>query len=120
MRGDPARLAQVIEALVNNALKHSPPETDISIRLVAGHATARISVQDRGAGIPEARRAHIFERFYRAHTGTTVDRGGMGVELYLAREIALAHGGDIWFDTEEEHGTTFFVTLPLERIDDGT
>jgi signal transduction histidine kinase len=55
----------------------------------------------------------MFERFYRAHIGTPYDYGGLGVGLYISREIARQHGGDIWFESEEGKGSTFHFSLPL-------
>jgi signal transduction histidine kinase len=70
-------------------------------------------VRDHGLGIPADRRARIFERYYRAHAGTPHDYGGLGVGLDLSREIVARHGGRIWFESEEGHGSTFSFSLPL-------
>jgi len=72
-----------------------------------------VSVQDHGVGIPKDRQEHLFERFYRAHIGTPYDYGGLGVGLYISREIVRQHGGDIWFESEEGKGSTFHFSLPL-------
>ena len=64
-------------------------------------------------GIPADRQAGIFERFYRAHAGTPHDYGGLGVGLYLSREIARRHGGELRFESEEGRGSRFQLTLPL-------
>jgi two-component system sensor histidine kinase VicK len=70
-------------------------------------------VRDQGVGIPPEKHARIFERFFRAHTDTPHDYGGMGTGLYLSRAIVARHGGEIWFESEEGRGSTFHVRLPL-------
>lgn len=94
VRGDRDRLSRVLETLVDNALRYSPAggDVDVAVALQGGEAVA--SVRDQGVGIPKARQARIFERFYRAHTGTPYDYGGMGVGLYIAREIVRQLGGE--------------------------
>ena len=72
---------------------------------------AEVAVVDRGVGIPPAKRAHLFESFYRAHNGTPVDSGGLGVSLYLAEQIMRVHQGRIWFEANSGDGSTFHITL---------
>jgi len=72
-----------------------------------------LSVHDHGIGIPIAEQQRIFEMFYKATTGVPYDEGGLGIGLFLAREITRRHGGDIWFESEEGSGTTFRLRLPL-------
>ena len=64
-------------------------------------------------GIPAEKQGRIFQRFYRAHTGTPYDYGGMGVGLYISKEIVERHGGKMWFESEEGKGSTFSFSLPL-------
>ena len=70
-------------------------------------------MRDHGVGIPLEKQERIFERFYRAHTGTPYDYGGMGVGLCIAKEIVNRHGGEIWFESVENQGSTFSFSLPL-------
>jgi signal transduction histidine kinase len=74
---------------------------------------AIVTVHDHGVGIPADRQARIGQRFYRAHTGTPYDYGGMGVGLYIAKEIAARHGGKLWFKSEQGRGSAFSFSLPL-------
>jgi signal transduction histidine kinase len=74
-----------------------------------------VRVRDRGVGIPRDKRDDIFQRFFRAHTDTPYDRGGMGVGLYLSQAIAREHGGGIWFESTEGGGSTFHLRLPCLR-----
>jgi PAS domain S-box-containing protein len=119
IRGDAIRLAQVVRALLDNARKFSPEGAEITMRLVVERQRVRLSVQDRGPGIPRQGWPRVFERFSRAQADTATDRAGMGVELYLARQIVRGHGGELDFETEMGRGTTFFVELPRMEGDAG-
>jgi two-component system sensor histidine kinase KdpD len=100
-----------LRQLVTNALKYSNPESPITIRAVLQDASVKISVKDCGPGIPEAELHRIFERYYRVK-----DRRervpGTGMGLAIARNIVLAHGGEIWVDSTPGQGSEFFFTLP--------
>ncbi len=111
--GDRERLNQVLENLLDNAIRYSPHGGTVEVRLCREAARAVVSIRDQGVGIPKERQAHLFERFYRAHIGTPHDYGGLGVGLYISREIVRRHGGDIWFESEEGKGSTFYFSLPL-------
>jgi anti-sigma regulatory factor (Ser/Thr protein kinase) len=111
--GDEHLLAQVLTNLLTNAVKYSPPGSPVTVSLRRSGGRAAVSVTDRGIGIPADRLDRLFERFYRAHAGTRDDRSGLGVGLYLARDIARAHHGHIQVETEEGQGSTFTLWLPL-------
>ena len=113
VRADPARIDQVLANLLDNAVRYSPDGGDVDLRVRVEGREAVVSVTDRGIGIPASEQSRVFERFYRAHTGTPYDYGGMGVSLYISREIVELHGGRIWFASEEGKGSTFFFSLPL-------
>ncbi|NMO18247.1 PAS domain S-box protein [Pyxidicoccus fallax] len=111
--GDPARLEQVFVALLDNALRYSPPDAPVEVVLAARGEAAEVCIRDRGIGIPSAKQARLFHRFYRPHSGTEHDRGGLGVGLYIAREIIQQHGGRLTLESREGEGTTVHVRLPL-------
>ncbi len=113
VEGEPDRLEEVVMNLLENAMRYSPRGGDVNVQVVRDGTKAIVSVRDNGVGIPEARRRNVFERFYRAHIGTPEDYGGLGVGLYISREIVRQHGGDMWFDTQEGKGSTFYFSLPL-------
>jgi two-component system, OmpR family, sensor histidine kinase VicK len=130
VRADPERLRQVLSSLLDNAVKYSPEGGEIVVTVsVADRAPpsrpARggeeggegrevvVSVRDRGVGIPAHKQDRIFERFFRAHTDTAYDYGGMGTGLFLAKDMIARHGGRIWFESEENRGSTFHFTVPL-------
>jgi signal transduction histidine kinase len=99
--------------LIGNAIKHSPQGGDIDVRLALNGREAVVSVADRGFGIPKEKQGRIFQRFYRAHTNTPFDYGGLGLGLFLSWEIVRRHGGRMWFQSEEHKGSTFSFGLPL-------
>ena len=109
---DPGRLEQVLVNLITNAAKYSPEGTEIDVAVVKRDADAVLSVRDRGYGIPKERQDRIFQRFYRA----TADerKSGLGLGLYVSKGIIEAHGGKIWFESEEGKGSTFYVELPIK------
>ncbi|MGE5620066.1 MAG: PAS domain-containing protein [Sphingomonadaceae bacterium] len=111
--GDRMRLYQVMDALLDNAVQYSPGGGKVEVQVRKEGSRAVVSVIDHGVGIPKERQSHLFERFYRAHIGTSYDYGGLGIELYIAREIVRRHGGDIWFESEEGKGSTFHFSVPL-------
>jgi signal transduction histidine kinase len=107
--GDPERIHQVVANLVENAVRHSPP--DGRVRLTAGPGP-RIEVRDEGPGIPAGEEERVFERFYRADASRTGTGGGAGLGLSIARWIVDLHGGTIRAERAEPHGTRMVVDLP--------
>jgi len=110
---DTGRLEQVLANLITNAAKYSPEGTDIEVRLERSNGEALVSVRDHGYGIPKERQGRIFQRFYRATTDER--KSGLGLGLYVSKGIVDAHGGDIWFESEEGKGSTFCVKLPIAQ-----
>jgi len=117
VRGDPERLEQVLRTLVDNAIRYSPEGGDVEIECVISGDDAIATVTDHGVGIPSDRQGRIFERFYRAHTDTSHDFGGIGVGLCVARLLVREMGGDMWFESEVEHGSRFHVSVATWRAD---
>jgi PAS domain S-box-containing protein len=113
VRGDLGRIEQVVTNFLQNASKYSPPESEITIEVFRADAEAIVSVTDKGIGIPDEQQPFIFQRFFRAHADTAYDAGGMGVGLYISKEIIQKHGGRIWFKSKEGKGSTFSFALPL-------
>jgi two-component system OmpR family sensor kinase len=111
--GDIDRLEQVFSNLLDNALKHTPAGGQISINAKQSSPYfAEISITDTGPGIPAEQMMHIFERFYRADPAT--GKAGAGLGLAIARQIVLAHGGDISARSTLGKGTEFLVRLPTQ------
>lgn len=113
---DPQRMKQVLNNLVTNAIKYTPPGGTVTIRARPYNGLFHmISVEDTGYGIPIEDQPHIFERFYQANHHLQSKMGGYGLGLSIAKLIVEQHGGNIGFDTALEKGTTFYFTAPLYR-----
>lgn len=115
VRGDPARLGQVVVNLVHNAVKFSPDGGIVTVRAGVDGSEVVVSVEDHGVGIPRAAQDRVFERFYkvdrarlRAEAG-----GGTGLGLAIARHVIDQHGGRIWVRSQEGAGSTFSFAIPL-------
>lgn len=106
-------LEQTLHNLVSNALRYANRGTTVEISLEVEDGAAVISVRDHGAGIAPERQAHIFERFFRAHVDTPYDFEGLGIGLYISREIVSRQGGRMWFESVEGEGSVFHVSFPL-------
>lgn len=113
VRGDPLRIEQVMQKLLDNAQRYSPGGGGIEIDVTTRDLQAVVTVVDHGVGIPKDRQARIFERFYRAHTDTRYDFGGMGVGLYISCQLVRQMGGDMTFVSDEGKGSRFTFTLPI-------
>jgi len=113
IRCDRSRLMQVLHNLVDNAAKYSPPGAPIDVGVEVGPRSVTIAVRDRGPGIAPEDLPHIFERFYKARAQQAVIPG-LGLGLYIGRELVQRHGGRIWAESEPGRGSTLYVELPLE------
>jgi signal transduction histidine kinase len=113
---DPLRLEQVVTNLLDNAIKFTPMGGRIDVELAEpSPGTARLTVTDHGVGIPPERRQHIFERYYQAHEGDHV--AGMGLGLYISRQIVERHGGSITPEFPLDGGCRFVIDLPTEPVE---
>lgn len=111
---DPQRIKQVLNNLVANAIKFTPPGGTVTVSSRRhDEQFEMISVADTGYGIPLEDRQHVFERFYQSNHRQQSKMGGYGLGLAIARLIVEQHGGTISFDTVENRGTTFYFTVPL-------
>lgn len=109
---DPTQLWRVFENLVVNALKHNPPGVDVIIDVAIEAEMIRCSIQDNGVGIPPEQRTQLFELYKRGTN--TLHPHGLGLGLYLCRQIITAHGGEIGCISTPTPGVTFWFTLPLK------
>jgi two-component system OmpR family sensor kinase/two-component system sensor histidine kinase BaeS len=112
--GDGQRLSQVLSNLLSNALRHTPEGGQIAVVAQRiGDGDVRIAVQDNGEGIPAGELPYVFERFYRTDRARSRDTGGSGLGLAIARSLVEAHGGQMWVESVEGHGSTFALSLPV-------
>ncbi len=114
---DDQALTRVMEQLLSNACKFSPPDSQVVVKLVKYANVANISVSDQGIGIPKKLRPYIFNKFSKATRRGTDGEESSGLGLYLAKNIVERYQGSIWYESQEGIGTNFFVNLPVrERI----
>jgi two-component system, OmpR family, phosphate regulon sensor histidine kinase PhoR len=112
VRGDEARIGQVVVNLLHNAVKFSDGGGEVAVRVRSVDREVIVSVEDHGVGIPRADQARIFERFYKVDRAR-VRGGGTGLGLSIARNVLQQHGGRIWVESEEGVGSTFSFALPI-------
>ena len=114
IQGDRARLAQLLDNLVSNAIKFTPPSGSVTVSLTRVDGHAILEVRDSGIGIAAAEQKQLFERFFRTRGATDNAIQGTGLGLSIARTIAESHGGQISFESVEGVGTAFRVEFPLD------
>ena len=113
VRGDRDHLEQVLNNLASNAIKYSPAGRRVEVRIgTTADGMVLLSVSDEGMGIRAAELDAIFGLFYRSPDREARDVGGMGLGLYISKEIVDRHGGRIWAESRPGEGTTFYVALP--------
>ncbi|HCY86680.1 MAG TPA: sensor histidine kinase [Desulfobacteraceae bacterium] len=112
--GEAKEIRQVLVNLIGNALKFSPENSRVDIRMSDEKDRVRFSISDRGPGIPEEKQALIFKKYYRDES-VRKHLDGVGLGLSIARQIVRAHGGEINLKNNKDGGCTFFFTLPVEK-----
>lgn len=114
LMADSQKLYQVFQNLINNAIKYSPNNSSIEVGMKKEEGTTgTFYVKDSGIGVPQKQQGRIFDKFFRAENVLDTDTNGTGLGLYIVKAIIEAHGGKIWFESEEEKGTTFYFQLPI-------
>lgn len=117
MVGDAERVHQVVANLLENAVRHSPPEAPVTIEARVDGSWVVIDVVDQGPGIPADEAEQVFERFYRADRSRSVEGGGSGLGLAIVRWIVDLHGGEVRVDTSRPSGCCMTVLLPSPQED---
>lgn len=112
IKTDPDKLAQVLDNLLDNAIKYSPNGGGILIRGEHQDGKIKVSVIDQGIGISKEHQVRLFEKFYRVDSPLKHTVAGTGLGLSLCKRIIEAHGGRIWVESEEGKGSTFSFTIP--------
>ncbi|MCM2277686.1 MAG: ATP-binding protein [Oligoflexia bacterium] len=111
---DRDRVEQVLLNLVDNAIKFSPQGGAIEVTVSGREGEVCVAVKDQGIGIPPERQLQLFDRYYRAHAGTGhAYSTGMGMGLFISRELITRHGGRIWCQSRENAGSTFQFSIPI-------
>jgi signal transduction histidine kinase len=117
---DGGRLRHVVANLLSNALKYSPPSATVDIGLRSRGDDVELSVRDRGIGIEPAEMGRLFQRYFRSRAAIDSGVDGLGLGLYLCRQIIEAHGGRIWAESDgPDTGTNFYVVLPRDGVHEG-
>lgn len=109
---DAGALRQVLNNLLDNAIKYSQEGSKIEVKVGAGKSGLQVSVRDQGAGIPAEHLPRIFERFYRVDTSRSRQQGGTGLGLSIVKHLVQLHGGEIWAESKLGEGSVFHFTLP--------
>lgn len=113
VRGDDSRISFVIQTLMNNALSYSPNGGTIMVRVFRSNKDIVCSITDTGIGIPKDELQYIFEKFYRGEGAKQTDTEGMGIGLFISKQIVLHHRGKMWVESEGSgKGSTFSFSLP--------
>ncbi len=112
---DKFRISQVLTNLITNAAKYSPPGENITIEITKTGRYAQVSVSDKGIGINKSQHKKIFDRLYQVTDAKEKTFPGLGMGLYISKEIVKRHGGTIWVDSEKNQGSIFYFTLPLTK-----
>ena len=110
---DPLKITQVLENLLDNALKYTPKGSHIDVSARQRDQEVEVCIRDNGPGIPADDLPHIFERFYRVDKGRSRDKGGTGLGLSIVKHIVQLHGGRVWVESSLGQGTAFSFGLPV-------
>ena len=115
VEADPLRLEQVVWNLLNNAVKFTPADGTVTLRVTGGKETVTLSIEDTGPGIEPEFLPHVFEMFRQADASSIRSHGGMGIGLALVRQLIGLHGGTVAVESTPGHGAKFIVELPVTR-----
>ncbi|ETY75751.1 cell wall metabolism sensor histidine kinase WalK [Lactiplantibacillus fabifermentans] len=115
---DTDKFTQVLDNIMNNAIKYSPDGGVVTCRLLETHNQVIISISDQGLGIPRADLNHVFDRFFRVDKARSRAQGGTGLGLAISKEVVQMLGGRIWVDSVEGQGSTFYISLPYEPYEE--
>jgi len=115
---DTDKFTQVLDNIMNNAIKYSPDGGVVTCRLLETHNQVIISISDQGLGIPRADLGHVFDRFFRVDKARSRAQGGTGLGLAISKEVVQMLGGRIWVDSVEGQGSTFYISLPYEPYEE--
>ena len=112
---DPSRVGLAIQNLIDNALKYTPKNGTIAVKAEAVDEYMQITIADNGIGVPKNQMEKLFTKFFRGTNAVKQETDGTGLGLYIVKNIARRHGGDVWAKSEEGKGTTFYLVLPLKE-----
>jgi PAS domain S-box-containing protein len=114
---DPDLTRIIFQNLLSNSVKYTPEKGRIAVEIKRQAEDVFIRISDTGIGIPRSQQPKIFDKFVRGDNAKEVDQDGTGLGLYIVKAVVERTGGKIWFESEENKGTTFFVTIPLKGME---
>jgi len=112
VKTDPLIIKEIISNLISNAIKYTPEHGSVTVKLYSRGKHTLICVEDTGFGIPKPAQAQIFTKFFRAQNVVRRETSGTGLGLYLVHGLTEQIGGKVWFESEEDKGTSFYLSLP--------
>lgn len=112
---DVEKINLAIQNLLDNAIRYTQPGGRVTVSLKGGIKEIELGVADTGVGIPEDQQERVFSKFFRGANVIRLETEGAGLGLFITKNIIEAHGGKIWFESEENKGTTFYFTLPVKK-----
>jgi len=112
---DKEKMTIAISNLVDNALRYVKPKSKIVISIRADKGEIEFQIKDSGLGIPKNQQNKIFTKFFRASNILKIDIRGIGLGLYISKNIIEAHGGKVWFESEQNKGSAFYFTIPVKK-----
>ena len=115
LKVDTEKISLVIQNLIENAVRYTLEGGEIKVCLKKKENEVEFSVKDTGIGIPKKEQPRVFTKFFRSSSAMKMDTEGTGLGLFITKNIVEAHGGKIWFESEEGKGTTFYFTLPISN-----
>jgi signal transduction histidine kinase len=115
VRVDVEKISLAIQNLLENAIRYNREGGEIEITLEEKEGKIKFSIKDTGIGIPKNQQHRVFIKFFRAPNALRMETEGSGLGLFITKNIIEAHGGKIWFESEEGKGTTFYFTLPVAQ-----
>lgn len=113
VEADERKIKQVVLNLLTNAVKFTPADGQVELRVTRGGDGVVVAIRDTGVGIAPADQARVFEEFAQARSGASREQEGTGLGLTLSRKLVELHGGKIWVESEVGKGSTFSFTLPV-------
>lgn len=115
---DTDKFIQVVDNIMNNAIKYSPDGGVITCRLTEADGKTILSISDQGLGIPKKDLKHVFDRFFRVDKARSRAQGGTGLGLAISKEVITMLHGKIWVESQEGKGSTFFIALPYQSYNE--
>lgn len=113
LNADSTKIHDLIQNLIENAIKYTKEGGTVTVTASTENDSVKIVVKDSGIGIPQSQRSKIFTKFFRATNAMKLETVGSGLGLFIAKQVVERHGGNIWFESVEGEGTSFFVLLPI-------